>query len=106
MYYQPQPDLDSSYYQPQPATYNQRQQYCQDIMIQQARSKNYYNREKVGNHGNIHSRIPTPEKVPIIPLGKSYYARKKDPTDSSTNSLKTATSRIHKKVTTIFSIKR
>ena len=56
------PATDLSYYQPQPATYNQCQHYFQDRITQQSFSKNDYDREKVGKHGNIHSGIPTPEK--------------------------------------------
>ena len=40
---------DSSYYQPQPGTYNQRQQYRHDRIIQQNPSINLYEREKVEN---------------------------------------------------------
>ena len=55
-------DTDSSYYQTQPTTYNQRQHYCENRRTQQAHSNNYYDREKVGKHGNIHSGIPASEK--------------------------------------------
>ena len=83
--YQPQPTTDSSYYQPKLASYSQRQQYCQDRIIQQDRSKNGYDRDKMGKHGNIHSGIPTPDQkqLPIISLRNNSYARKKNPTDSS-----------------------
>ena len=43
-YGQSQFATDSSYYQPQPAKYNQRQQYLQDIITQQAHFKNDYDR--------------------------------------------------------------
>ena len=43
-------------------------------------------------HGNIHSGIPTTEKkAPIIPLINNSYPRKKNPPDSSLNSLRTET---------------
>ena len=62
MYYQPQPATNSLFCQPQPATYNQRQHYCQGRRIQQALSKNGYDRQKVERHDNIHSGIPTTDK--------------------------------------------
>ena len=62
---------DSSYYQPQPATYNQHQHYHQDRRTQQSCSNNYYDREKVGKHGNIHSVIPiTEKKITHFSIGK------------------------------------
>ena len=61
-YYQSKHGTDLSHYQLQPAKYNQSQHYCQDIRTKQACSKNDYDREKVGRHGNIHSGIPTPNK--------------------------------------------
>ena len=45
------------------------------------------------------------KKVPIIPCGNNSYARKKNSTDFSLNSLRLETSRIHKKVTARLSIK-
>ena len=82
---------DSSYYQPQPATYNQRPQYHNDRRTQQYTSRNDFCKEKVGKHGNIHSGITTPEKNPHITLGNDSYARKKTPTDSSVTYLRTET---------------
>ena len=40
---------DSSYYQPQPAIHNQRQQYRHDRIIQQTSSINDYDRYKGGH---------------------------------------------------------
>ena len=62
-YYQPQPVTSSSCYQPQPTKYNQCKQYIQGRITRQACSKNYYDIDKVGKHGNIHSGIPTPDKT-------------------------------------------
>ena len=69
----------------------------QDRRTQQACSKNDYDRDKVGKHGNIHSGIPTPDKikVPNISLRNNSYARKKNPTESYLNHLRTETSRVH-----------
>ena len=85
----------------------QRQHYFQYRRTQQACSKNYYDKYKIGTHGNIDIGIPTPDrKIPIIPLGNNYYEIEKNPTDSSSTCLRTETSKTHKKVTTIFSFKR
>ena len=75
---------NSLYYQPQPDIHNHRQQYCHDRIIQQASSKNDYDREKGVAHSMISSGIPTPEKhkTSIIPLENYSYSRKKTPTDS------------------------
>ena len=91
---------------PQPDTYNQRQKYRQDIITQQDHSKNDFGRDKVGEHDNIQSGIPTPDKkVPIIPLGNISYARKKKATDYSVTYIRKETRRMHfKKVTFRFSI--
>ena len=52
----------------------------------------------MGKYGNINSGITTTEKrLPIIPLVNNYYARKKNPTDSSTTYLRTETSRMNEK---------
>ena len=93
-------------YKPQPATYNQFQQYCKERITQQDRSKNDYDRDKVVKLGNIHSGINTPNKtkVPIIQLGNNYYTIEKNPNDSSLTSIRTETRCTNKKVTSIFSI--
>ena len=59
------------HYQPQPATYNQHQQYIHYIITQQDPSRTVCDRDKVGKCGNIRSGIPSPDikKLPIIPLG-------------------------------------
>ena len=44
---------DSSYYQPQLATYKQTQNYHHDRRTQQNTFINYYDRNKVVKHGNI-----------------------------------------------------
>ena len=68
----------SSFYQPQPATYNQRQQYRQDRRTKPAHSKKYFDRDKVGKHGNINSGIPTPDlKITNYFIGK-YFIHKKE----------------------------
>ena len=78
---------DCSYYQPKPATYKQSQQYYHDIITQKAPPRNDYDRAKVRKYGNINSGITTPDKkITFIPLGNNYYARKKDPPDSSATS--------------------
>ena len=69
-YYQPQPATDSLYYQPKLAKYNQCQQYCKYRRTHQDFSKNDYNREKNGKQGNIHSGIPTLEKITHYSIGK------------------------------------
>ena len=51
----------SSYYQPQPDTYNQRQRYHHDIITQQDPYITDYDRDNVVKHGNIHSGIPSPD---------------------------------------------
>ena len=88
---------DYSYYQPQPAVQNHRQQFSHDRMIQQASYKNDYYRDEGVAHGMIHSGIPTLEKqaTPIIPLENHSYSRKK-PTDSSSTFLRKGTSRMKK----------
>ena len=51
----------------------------------------------MGKYGNINSGITTTEKrLPIIPLVNNYYARKKNPTDSYSTSLRLETSKMHK----------
>ena len=84
---------DNSYYQPQPAVQNHRQQYCHDIINQQDSYQKDYDRGKGVAHGMIHSGIPTPGKqaTPIILLEKDSYSRKK-PTDSSSTFLSKGTS--------------
>ena len=79
------------YYQPQPANYNQRQQYHHDRTTQQAPYITDYDKEDVEKCGVTHSGIPSPEikQLPIIPLGGVPYYRKKTPTVSSGDSLKT-----------------
>ena len=52
-YYQTKPATYLLYDQPQPAKCNQRQNYCQDRITQQAFYKNDYDRDKVGKHDNI-----------------------------------------------------
>ena len=90
--------LNSSYYRPQNAIKNHCQQYRRDKKIQQASSKSYYNRNKEGSRGMIHSVIHTSEKhkTPIITLENDYYSRKKPPTDSSSTFLRTETRRTKK----------
>ena len=70
---------DSLYYQPQHGVPNQRQQFLNDRIIQQASYKNDYDGDKGVAYGMISSGIPTPEKqaTPIIPLKKDYNSRKK-----------------------------
>ena len=82
-YFQPQPATDSSYYQPEPAKCNQCQKYCQYRRTQQDCPKNGYDRDKVGKHGNIHSKYLHLKKAPIILLVKNKYAIKNNPNDSS-----------------------
>ena len=53
---------DSSYYQPQPTTCNQRQQYHHYRITQQAPFINDYDKGKVVKHGNINIGIPTLDK--------------------------------------------
>ena len=68
---------------------NHRQQYRRDRRIQQDSYQNNYDRKKGVAHGMIHSGITTPEKqsIPIIPLEKDSYSRKKQ-MDSSSNFLR------------------
>ena len=84
---------DYSYYQPQPAVQNHRQQFSHNRIIQQASYKNDYDRDKGVAHGMIRSGTPTLEKkaTPIIPLENNSYSRKK-PTDSSSTFLRKGTS--------------
>ena len=67
-----------SYYQPQPAVQNHRQQYRNDRRMEQASHKNNYDGDKGVSHGMICSGIPTPEKqaTPIIPLKRILILRK------------------------------
>ena len=51
---------DSSYYQPQPAVHNHRQQYRNDRIIEQASYKNDYDMYKGVEYGMIRSAIPAP----------------------------------------------
>ena len=53
----------------------------------------------MAKQGNNHGGIPTPDKKHIFPLGADYYPGKKNPTDSSANSLRTETISMHKKIT-------
>ena len=70
---------DYSYYQPQPAVKNHRQQHRHNKIIQQNSYQNDNDRDKGVAHGMIHSVITTPEKesTPIIQLEKDSYSRKK-----------------------------
>ena len=61
---------DSSYYQPQPTTYNQHQQYRRGRSTQQAVSSNDYGRYKLGKHGSIITIIPSPKKNNHCSIGK------------------------------------
>ena len=63
---------DSYYYQPQPATYNQRQHYHHDRRTQTVPSRTDYDRDKVRKRGNIHNGIPSPdiEKIIHYSIGK------------------------------------
>ena len=58
--------------------HNHRQQYCNDIIIQQAYLQKKYDRDNGISHGMIHSGIPTPEKqaTTIIPLEKIIVLEK------------------------------
>ena len=71
---------DSSYHQTQPDTWNQLQQYLHGRRRQQDIFRKYYNREKVGKHGNIHSIILTPDKIcNHSSIGKLFLFNKEKP---------------------------
>ena len=88
---------DTSCYQAQPASYNQRPHYLHYRTTQQAPYRTYYYREKVGKCGIIHSGIPSPyiKQLPNIPLVNILYYRREKPTVSSGTSLKIETSMMH-----------
>ena len=85
-------------HQPHTANYNQRQLYHHGITTQQALYINDYYKAEVEKCGIIHGEIPSPDKkkLPKVPLGNVPYYRKKNPTGSSGNSLKTETRNMYK----------